>query len=105
VEFSVSAQPSRYAPSSTPVYAPGTAQSGYPSAGAGFQAWNSPPKKRGGGFSFFRFLFLFTITFLAGTAVIYFFTAWRPSGIDFEAVRGWALVTFLVSLLIALLRK
>jgi hypothetical protein len=104
VEVSTAAQPqwagapaTSYYPASKPAtgspVAPPASQTAYPSYG-----------KKKGWSSFSRFLFIYAVTFLTGFGVVYLFTANRPEGLDWGSVRGWAILTFVVSLLVAAMR-
>ncbi len=102
VDIATSAQPVKQ--HQAPSYAAAAPSAGHPPPGAGYLAW-TPSRKGTGGFSFIRFIFIFALTFLVGFGVIYLLTANTLKGLDIGAVRGWALITFFVSLLVTALHK
>jgi hypothetical protein len=104
VEVSTATQPQSAVAPQRPYYPTGQAPPGNQLRSRSYQTAYPSPRKKGVGNSFFRFLFIYAVTFLTGFGVVYLFTANRPEGLDWGSVRGWAILTFVVSLLVAAMR-
>jgi hypothetical protein len=106
IELSTSSQLERT--SSTPSFYSGNRTPSQSGAFSGTYAIRPAPSSgRGKSRSlwFLRFIFIFAISFGAGLALIIKFTGNRPDGPDVGSIWGWGVITFFVSLLVALMRR